>query len=68
MNKIRVIDCNAVFGCVDYGEVDLDKNGGYFAKMRCRQCGAAWIDINHLDGYFTCPKCGTSKRGHIMAV
>lgn len=68
MDKIRVIDYNPVFGFVDYGEVDLDKNGGYCAKMRCKRCGAAWIDINHLDGHFTCPNCGTSKKGHIMSV
>ena len=68
MEKLRIIDYDAVFGFVDYGEVDLYKNGGYSAKMRCRKCGAAWIDINHLDGYFTCPKCGTNKRGHIMAM
>lgn len=68
MGKIRVLDYDAVFGFVDYGEVDAEKNGGYYAKMRCRNCGAAWLDINHVDGYCTCPKCGTNKRGHILAI
>lgn len=65
MAKIQIMDYDAVHGFVDYGEVDLEKNGGYSAKMRCKKCGAAWIDINHVDGYFTCPKCGASDRSVI---
>lgn len=67
MARIFIYDCDAVYGFVYYGSMDEDDNGGYAAKMRCRKCGAAWLDINHLDGYFTCPKCGASG-GSVMAV
>ena len=65
MNKVRIMDYDAVHGFVDYGEVDLEKNGGYSAKMRCKKCGAAWIDINYVDGHDTCPKCNTSGKNVI---
>lgn len=67
-SKVRILDYDAVHGFVDYGEVDLKKNGGYSAKMRCKKCGAAWLDINHLNGYDTCPKCGASGREYVVAM
>ena len=65
MTKIHVYDYDAVYGFVDYGSVDSEDNGGYSAKMRCKKCGAAWLDINHLDGHFTCPDCGASGKNVI---
>lgn len=41
--EIRVIDCDAIVGFVDYGTIDSEKNGGYSTKMRCKKCGAAWL-------------------------
>ena len=67
MSKICVYDYDAVCGFVSYGSMDSEKNGGYAAKMRCKKCGAAWLDINHVDGYFTCPDCGASGR-NVMTV
>lgn len=55
--KCRILDCNKITGFVDYGEVDLTKNGGYSTKMRCKKCGAAWLDVNHQNGRSECPKC-----------
>ena len=37
--EIRVIDCDAIVGFVDYGIIDSEKNGGWSTKMRCRKCG-----------------------------
>lgn len=60
MTKIHIYDFDAVYGFVDYGSMDSKDNGSYATKMRCKKCGAAWLDINHVDGYFTCPKCNAS--------
>lgn len=62
MSKIYVLDYDEVQGLVDYGSVDSEFNGGYAAKMRCKACGAAWLDVNYVDGFDTCPKCGASGR------
>ena len=35
--EIRVIDCDAIVGFVDYGTIDSEKNGGYSTKMRCKK-------------------------------
>lgn len=51
MLKIHIMDCDAIYGLVDYGYLDSETNGGYAAKMRCRKCGAAWLDINYVDGH-----------------
>lgn len=68
MAKIFVMDYDAVYGFVNYGSMDEDDNGGYAAKMRCKKCGAAWLDINYVDGYDTCPECGAHGKRYIMAV
>ena len=39
MLKIHIMDCDAIYGLVDYGYLDSETNGGYAAKMRCRKCG-----------------------------
>lgn len=63
--KVFVYDYDKVNGFVNYGTMDSEYNGGYAAKMRCKECGAAWLDINHVDGYFTCPKCGARGKNVI---
>lgn len=68
MAKIHIYDCDAVYGFVNYGSMDSEDNGGYATKMRCKKCGAAWLDINHVSGYDTCPKCGAQGDKYIMAV
>lgn len=67
MSKIYVFDYDKVHGLVNYGSMDSEFNGGYAAKMGCKACGAAWLDVNHLDGHHTCPQCGASGR-KIIAV
>lgn len=37
---VIVIDCDAVYGYVNYGTINSETNGGYYTKMRCRKCGA----------------------------
>ena len=68
MTKVFVLDYDAINGLVDYGSMDSDDNGGWAAKMRCKACGAAWLDINHLGGYDTCPNCGAHGRKYVIAV
>lgn len=34
--EIRVIDCDAIVGFVDYGTIDSEKNGGWSTKMRVK--------------------------------
>ena len=67
MTKIFIMDCDAVYGFVNYGSMDLEDNGGYATKMRCKKCGNAWLDINYVAGYDTCPKCGASGKT-VMAI
>ena len=47
--EIRVIDCDAIVGFVDYGTIDSEKNGGWSTKMRCKKCGAAWLAENYIN-------------------
>ena len=51
--EIRVIDCDAIVGFVDYGTIDSEKNGGWSTKMRCKKCGAAWLAENYINGIET---------------
>lgn len=62
MSKIFIMDYDKVHGLINYGSMDLEFNGGYATKMRCKACGAAWLDVNYVDGHDTCPKCGASGR------
>lgn len=66
--KIRVIDCDAIVGFVDYGTIDSEKNGGWSTKMRCRKCGAAWLAENHASGIDSCPKCGATGKKYVIPV
>ena len=66
--EIRVIDCDAIVGFVDYGTIDSEKNGGYSTKMRCKKCGAAWLAENYATGYDTCPKCGATGKKYVISV
>ena len=66
--KVTIMEYDAVHGFANFGEMDFEKNGGYAAKMRCKKCGAAWLDVNHQNGYDTCPECGTNSRRHIIAM
>ena len=67
MATIFVYDYDPVYGFVDYGSMDSETNGGWAAKMRCKKYGAAWLNVNHIDGYTTCPECGASGR-NVFAV
>ena len=64
--EIRVIDCDAIVGFVDYGTIDSETNGGWSTKMRCRKCGAAWLAENHASGIDSCPKCGATGKKYVM--
>ena len=66
--KIRVIDCDAIVGFVDYGTIDSEKNGGWSTKMRCRKCGAAWLAENYINGIETCPKCNATGKRYVISV
>lgn len=66
--KIRICDYDKVYGFVDYGEFDLEKNGGRTAKMRCKKCGAAWLSENYVAGFDTCPECGANKKSEILVI
>ena len=62
---INVIDNDAIYGYVNYGTADTNKNGGYYTKMRCKKCGAAWLAENHLNGHSICPKCEAEENNVI---
>lgn len=68
MLKIHIMDCDAIYGLVDYGYLDSETNGGYAAKMRCRKCGAAWLDVNYVDGHDTCPECGSYGHRFVVTI
>lgn len=55
--KLMIIDNDAVYGFVNYGTIDSEKNGGWTTKMRCRKCGAAWLAEYFTNGHDVCPKC-----------
>lgn len=66
--EIIVIDYDAVYGYVNYGSIDINKNGGYSTKMRCKKCGNAWLAENFLNGHDTCPKCKATGKRFIMSI
>lgn len=51
--EIRVIDCDAIVGFVDYGTIDSEKNGGYSTKMRCKKCGEYFWQTDDERIWFT---------------
>lgn len=66
--KTRILEYNAIVGFVDYGYADSENNGGYYTKMRCKKCGAAWLAENHVSGIDTCLKCGATGKGWVIPV
>lgn len=68
MVQMFVYDYDAIHGFVNYGVMGEEDNGGYAAKMRCKKCGAAWLDINYIDGYDACPKCGARGKKYVMPI
>ena len=66
--KTRILEYNAIVGFVDYGYADSENNGGYYTKMRCKKCDAAWLAENHVSGIDTCPKCGATGKGRVIPV
>lgn len=63
-----IITYDKVYGYVNYGDLDLNKNGGYATKRRCKKCGNAWIAENFVSGYDTCPECGVcDMKGTIFS-
>lgn len=67
MSEIYVFGYDEDQGLICYGSMDPEFNGGYAAKMRCKACGTAWLDVNYVDGFDTCPKCGAHGR-QVIAV
>lgn len=64
--KEYVIDCNPVNGVVNYGSIDCDLNRYTFiTKIRCFNCGNAWLAENYVDGADCCPKCGIRGKKFI---
>lgn len=66
--EIRVIDCDAIVGFVDYGTIDSEKNGGWSTKMRCKKCGATWLAENYINGIEKCPKCNATGKKYVISV
>ena len=70
--QIHIIDCNPVVGHVNFGSIEWDENNPYdfgrCTKMRCYNCGAAWLAENYIDGRDTCPECGSSGKKYIKSV
>ena len=66
---IRILTYDAVYGLVDYGSAEYNPDKiEWLTKERCKVCGAAWLAENHIDGHYTCPKCGASKKGDILHI
>lgn len=66
--KNLVLEINPVYGFVNYGYVDCTYNGGYITKMRCLNCGNAWIAENFISGHDTCPKCNSQGKEIIKTI
>lgn len=68
MAKMFIMDYDKVYGFVNYGSMDENANGGRASKMRCKKCGAAWLDINYAGSRDTCPKCGAHGKRYITTI
>lgn len=62
--EVKVIDCDAIVGFVDYGIIDSEKNSGWSTKMRCKKCGAAWLAENYINGI----KCNATGKKYVISV
>lgn len=67
--KINIITYDKVFGFVNYGAIDYEEGKfAYGTTMRCKECGAAWLAENHIEGLWKCPECGTEKKSSILTI
>lgn len=63
MSKTKFCTYDAIYGFVDYGEVEVDSNRiEWMTKERCKCCGGAWIAENYLAGHWKCPFCGAEDN------
>lgn len=66
LSNVAIIDYNHIIGFVNYGTISMeDMSSSYATKMRCKECGNAWLAENYIGGIDTCPKCGATDKSII---